>query len=53
MVLRVTAENSSGTTVSDTLSLTISQIIKRSLYQYANVGKAPVQWSSKEASINI
>jgi hypothetical protein len=46
---RVTAENSSGTTVSDTLSLTISQIIKRSLYQYANVGKAPVQWSSKRS----
>jgi len=44
---RVKAENTSGVLVSDFRSLTISQIIKRTLYQYENIGKAPIPRSNK------
>ena len=44
---RITAENISGVAISDVYTFTISQIIKRGFYQYLNVGKSPVQWSSK------
>lgn len=44
---RVTAVNADGTTVSETRSLTVSVIIRRTLSQYANVGKGTVQWSNR------
>jgi len=44
---RVTAENSSGLSVSEVRTLTVSKTMKRALYQYENVGKAAMPWSNK------
>lgn len=44
---RVTATNTSGITVSQSRSFSISTIMKRSLSLYANVAKALVPWGNK------
>lgn len=44
---RVTATNADGTTVSSIYSLTVSQIMKRALYQYENIAKYGPDWTKK------
>jgi hypothetical protein len=44
---RVTAVNTSGTTVSNTYSITVGKILKRVLYQYENVGIKMPTWTNK------
>lgn len=46
---RVTAINGSGTTVSSIYSLTVAQIIKRTLYQYENIAKYGPDGNKKRA----
>lgn len=46
---RVTATNADGTTISNVFTLTVSQIMKRALYQYENIAKYGPDWAYKRA----